>query len=134
MNRAHTRGASSTTMRRSDARWRGCCAARGMRSKPIATAEDFLKKLGDRGLDCALVDVRMPGETGLALAKFLRISGIPMPVILMTGDADVTLAAKAARYGACALLAKPLTDAVLVEAIEVAVVGQPSVVAKPADS
>ena len=98
------------------------------------SADDFLRSCAIARLDCALVDVRMPGETGFTLVKFLRASGIPMPVILMTGDADVTLTAKAARYGACVLLAKPLTDAVLVEAIEVAVVGQPSVVAKPADS
>ena len=99
-----------------------------------SNADDFLKGCVIARLDCALVDVRMPGETGFMLVKFLRASGISVPVILMTGDADVTLRTRAARYGACVLLAKPLTDTALVEAIETAVIGPPSVMAKPFDS
>ncbi len=99
-----------------------------------SSADDFLKGCAIARLDCALVDVRMPGETGFMLVKFLRASGISVPVILMTGDADVTLKTKAARYGACVLLAKPLTDTALVEAIETAVIGQQSVMVKPFDS
>ncbi|RPI55100.1 MAG: response regulator [Acidobacteria bacterium] len=106
----------------------------GYEVETYATAADFLGSRATARVDCALVDVRMPGETGFTLVKFLRASGIPMPVILMTGDADVTLTAKAARCGAFALLAKPLTDAALVEAIEVAVVREPPVAAKPPNS
>ena len=58
--------------------------------------------------DCAIVDVRMPGETGLALAEFVRAAAENIPVILMTGDADATLAERAARCGAFALLGKPV--------------------------
>lgn len=98
-----------------------------------SSADDFLRSCAIARLDCALVDVRMPGETGFMLVKFLRASGISIPVILMTGDADVTLRAKAARCGACVLLAKPLTDTALVGAIETAVVGHASLIAEPSN-
>lgn len=99
-----------------------------------ATAESFLQRSAAESIDCALVDVRMTGETGLALTKLLRTAGITIPVILMTGDADVKLAAKAARCGAFALLSKPLNDAAIVEAIEGAVAGRGSALAGRADS
>ena len=118
------------SVRRALARLLRCA---GYEVEVYATAEAFLKSLATEALDCALVDVRMTGETGLALTKFLRISGITMPVILMTGDADVTLAAKASRCGAFALLSKPLTDVAIIEAIEAAVVGGESVLAGRAD-
>ncbi len=118
------------SVRRALARLLRCA---GYEVEVYATAEAFLKSSAAKGLDCALVDVRMTGETGLALTKFLRISGITIPVILMTGDADVTLAAKAARCGAFALLSKPLTDDAIIEAIEAAVVGGESVLAGRAD-
>ena len=98
-----------------------------------ATAESFLRDSVAEKIDCALVDVRMTGETGLALVKLLAAAGIKIPVILMTGDADVKLAAKAARCGAFALLSKPLHDAVIVEAIEAAVAGKESALAGRAD-
>ena len=69
-------------------------------------------------LDCALVDVRMPGETGLALVEALRKRGIATPVILMTGDADPGLSERVARLGAFALISKPVSDAVILEIIE----------------
>ena len=99
-----------------------------------ATAEAFLRESVAETVDCALVDVRMTGETGLALAKLLQTAGIRIPVILMTGDVDVKLAVKAARCGAFALLSKPLHDAAIVEAIEAAVAGKESALAGRADS
>jgi FixJ family two-component response regulator len=85
------------------------------------TADSFLRSAAIESLDCALVDVRMTGETGLALARFLQIAGVSMPVILMTGDVDVVLTTKAARSGASALLGKPLTETAVIDAIEAAV-------------
>ena len=99
-----------------------------------ATAEAFLRESVAETIDCALVDVRMTGETGLALAKLLRTAGIGIPVILMTGDVDMQLVVKAARCGAFALLSKPLHDAAIVEAIEAAVAGKESALAGRADS
>ena len=80
-------------------------------------------------VDCAIVDVRMPGETGLALAEFVRTAEVTIPVILITGDADATLAERAARCGAFALLNKPLGESVVIDAIRAAVLGKTSDVA-----
>jgi two-component system response regulator FixJ len=99
-----------------------------------ATADSFLSTASPEQLDCAIVDVRMIGETGLALANILRISGITIPVILMTGDADVTLEAKAARCGAVALLSKPVAEATITSAIEAAITRRESTLAGQADS
>ena len=76
--------------------------------------------------DCAIVDVRMPEETGLALAEFVRAAKETIPVILMSGDADATLAERAARCGAFALLDKPVSESTLTDAIRAAVLGNTS--------
>jgi len=78
----------------------------------------FLKDAVPATLDCALVDVRMPGATGLALVEQLRDRGIGVPIILMTGDADAGLDQKAANLGVSALLRKPVNEAVMLDAIE----------------
>jgi FixJ family two-component response regulator len=119
------------SVRRALARLLRCA---GYDVETYTTADSFLSTASLSGLDCALVDVRMMGETGLALANVLRISGIRIPVVLMTGDADVTLASKAARCGACALLAKPVSDASLMAAIEAAIAGKESSLAWQAGS
>jgi FixJ family two-component response regulator len=87
----------------------------------FATGEAFLGSPSMAALDCALVDVRMPGETGLALVSALRAARITLPVILMTGDAEVGLVEKAERLGAVAVLAKPLAYADVVATIDTAV-------------
>jgi FixJ family two-component response regulator len=90
------------------------------------TADAFLRCSSTESLDCALVDVRMTGETGLALARFLQIAGVTIPVILMTGDVDMVLTMKATRCGARALLSKPLSETAVIGAIEAAVVAKGS--------
>lgn len=119
------------SVRRALARLLRCA---GYEVEVYATADSFLTTPSRERLDCAVVDVRMIGETGLALANMLRISGATIPVILMTGDADLTLEAKAARCGAFALLSKPVTEAVMLSAIEAAIAGTESAMAGQADS
>ena len=107
--------------------------AAGYEVEVYTTADAFLRSSSTESVDCALVDVRMTGETGLALARFLQIGGVNMPVILMTGDVDVVLTTKAARCGACALLSKPLTEASVIAAIESAIAAKDSAMAGRAD-
>jgi FixJ family two-component response regulator len=99
--------------------------AAGFDVEVYMTADSFLRCSATESLDCALVDVRMTGETGLALARFLQIAGVNMPVILMTGDVDVVLTTKAARCGASALLSKPVAETAVIAAIEAAVRERP---------
>ena len=108
--------------------------ATGYDVEVYTTADAFLRSSSTESLDCALVDVRMTGETGLALARFLQIGGVNMPVILMTGDVDMVLTAKAARCGAWALLSKPLTEAAVIAAIESAIIAKDAAMAGRAES
>lgn len=69
---------------------------------------------------CVLLDVRMPGMSGLDMHDALHARGIPSPVIYMTGHAAVPLAVEAMKKGAVTFLEKPLDDVALESALEAA--------------
>ncbi len=88
----------------------------GVRMYPSGT--DFLK-VADRNLEgCVLLDVRMPGLDGLEVQKRLSELGIALPVIMLTGHGDVTLAVRAIKAGAIDFLEKPFERTALLGAIE----------------
>src|SRR5881394_1952048 len=66
---------------------------------------------------CVLADVRMPQMDGLELQEKLREQGSALPVILMTGHADVPLAVRAMKAGAIDFLEKPFDNALLMESV-----------------
>lgn len=66
---------------------------------------------------CILTDVRMPEMTGLDLVRRLRAEGVNLPVIVMTGHADVPLAIEAMRLGVADFIEKPFDDELLVASI-----------------
>jgi two-component system response regulator FixJ len=67
---------------------------------------------------CVLLDIRMPGMDGLEVQKTLRDKGVTLPVIIMTGHGDVSLAVQAMKAGAVDFIEKPFEKAVLLSAIE----------------
>lgn len=67
---------------------------------------------------CILLDIRMPGMDGLEVQKALRDKGVTLPVIIMTGHGDVTLAVQAMKAGAIDFIEKPFEKAVVISAIE----------------
>ena len=67
---------------------------------------------------CILLDIRMPGMDGLEVQTALRDKGVSLPVIIMTGHGDVTLAVQAMKAGAVDFIEKPFEKAVLLSAIE----------------
>lgn len=69
---------------------------------------------------CLLLDVRMPGLSGLQVHDALLARGIGWPVVYMTGHGDVPLAVEAMQKGACSFLEKPFQDAVLERTLEMA--------------
>lgn len=81
--------------------------AEGMRCRAYKSAAEFLDQLkpGDRG--CIITDVRMPGMDGLELIKWLTDLDCPMPVIVVTGHADVPLAVRALKAGVADFIEKP---------------------------
>ncbi|MHB8864788.1 MAG: response regulator transcription factor [Pirellulaceae bacterium] len=81
--------------------------SRGMRTKEYSSAEDFLA-MTDRPLHgCLVLDVRMKGMGGLDLHEELRRRQVTLPVIVITGFADVPMAVRALQGGAVSFLTKP---------------------------
>jgi len=78
----------------------------------------FLKELRHLPVGCILLDVRMPGIDGLEVQQALNERGVTMPVIILTGHGDVSLAVRAMKAGAVDFLEKPFEKAVLIRAIE----------------
>jgi two-component system, LuxR family, response regulator FixJ len=90
----------------------------GYEVKAYPSGVDFLKEIKDAGPGCVLLDVRMPGLDGLEVQRELRSRGIALPVIVMTGHGDVTVAVQAMKAGAVDFIEKPFEKAMLIGAIE----------------
>jgi two-component system response regulator FixJ len=85
-----------------------------------ASAAAFLERLPEASLSCIITDVRMPGLSGIDLLKRLRELRIDVPVIVVTGHADVPLAVEAMKFGALDFLEKPFDDEVLLASVQAA--------------
>jgi FixJ family two-component response regulator len=81
-------------------------------------ALDALPSAPPAGQACLLLDVRMPGMSGLDLHDALRAKGVAMPVVYMTGHGDVPLAVQAMQKGAISFLEKPFADDALEAALQ----------------
>lgn len=92
-------------------------AAGGFEARGYACAGDFLLHPPADGPGCLLLDMRMPGPSGLDLQAALEHHGIRLPVIFMTGYADTLAGVRAMKAGAVDFLAKPVERADLFEAI-----------------
>lgn len=90
----------------------------GFRVKTYENGVELLKAAGTLEDGCVLLDIRMPGMDGLEVQAALRDKGVGLPVIIMTGHGDVTLAVQAMKAGAIDFIEKPFEKAVLLSAIE----------------
>lgn len=89
----------------------------GLVVQTYASAEDFLAVYTGECPDCAVVDVRMPGMSGLELQDALIRSHVWLPLVFITAHGDVPLAVMAMRRGAVDFVEKPFADARLVESV-----------------
>lgn len=81
---------------------------------------EFLKEVDAVEAGCVLLDVRMPGMDGLTVQRTLAEQGITMPVIILTGHGDISIAVQAMKAGAVDFLEKPFERQTLLSAIEAA--------------
>ena len=92
----------------------------GLRVRSYASAEEFLASYYPGQAGCLLVDVRMPGMSGLELQAYLSRENIRIPLIIITGHGDVTMAVKAMRAGALDFIEKPFNDEDLITSLRMA--------------
>lgn len=92
----------------------------GLHAETFASAADFLVHPQPRSISCLVLDVRMPGLSGLDLQEAFSRSGDPIPIIFITGHGDIPMAVRAMKAGAVEFLAKPFRDEDLLEAIRLA--------------
>ena len=97
-----------------------------------AAALDALQSSPPTGPACMLLDVRMPGMSGLDLHDRLHEHGVSLPVIYMTGHGDVPLAVQAMQKGAVSFLEKPFADEALEQALDRAFAPAPAAADAPA--
>jgi two-component system, LuxR family, response regulator FixJ len=92
----------------------------GRKALTYASAEEFLEACGPDMIGCVITDVRMAEINGIELVRRLQMLGVTMPVIVMTGHGDVSLAVEAMKAGVLDFLEKPFDDEVFLRAVEAA--------------
>jgi FixJ family two-component response regulator len=100
----------------------GLMASVGLRTETFRTAEEFLAHGRPVAPACAIVDVRLPGLGGLDLQRELARAGTAIPIVFLTGHADVPMSVQAMKAGAVEFLTKPVRDQELLDAVQQAIV------------
>jgi FixJ family two-component response regulator len=93
----------------------------GFRAQTFASAQDFLKSTRPDAPGCLVLDVRLPGLSGLDLQRELAWVDIRIPIIFITGHGDIPMSVSAMKAGAVEFLTKPFRDQDLLDAIQAAV-------------
>ena len=89
----------------------------GHRVETYESGDDLLKEAKHLSNGCILLDIRMPGMDGLEVQDALRESGVSLPVVIMTGHGDISLAVRAMKAGAVDFVEKPFDSEVLLSAL-----------------
>lgn len=92
----------------------------GLTAETFATADEFHGHVDPSRPGCLILDVRMPGSSGLELQAQLMASGYELPIIFVSAHADVALAVRAMKAGALDVFTKPFDDQSLLDAVHVA--------------
>jgi FixJ family two-component response regulator len=89
----------------------------GYTVKTCASAKEFLETCDRTALGCVVLDVRMPGMSGMELQETMNETGIRLPVIIITGHGDVSMAVRAMKAGAVDFIEKPFENQTLLDRI-----------------
>jgi len=90
----------------------------GIRSRHFASAEEFTEFWTSAMPGCLVLDVRLPGMSGMELHAHLVGLGVELPVIIMTAHGDIPMVRKALKAGAVEFLTKPFQDEELLQAVD----------------
>jgi len=90
----------------------------GINAEVSASAQDYLASYDATQGGCLLLDVRMPGMSGLELQQELNMRGATIPVIFITGNGDIPMAVEAMQHGAFDFLQKPFRDQDLLDRVQ----------------
>jgi FixJ family two-component response regulator len=90
----------------------------GLNAKLFASIPDFLKSEPPKGPSCLVLDVRLPGRSGLEFQRELAAAGRELPIIFITGHGDIPMSVQAMKGGAIEFLTKPVRDQELIDAIQ----------------
>ena len=93
----------------------------GLRVQAWADPQEFMRSFDRQSIGAIVLDVRMPGISGLTVLDTLVAQGVDQPVIMLTGHGTVELCRRAFKSGAAEFLEKPVDDEVLLEALQNAV-------------
>jgi FixJ family two-component response regulator len=90
----------------------------GLQVQLLASVPEFLKSAPPDGPTCLILDVRLPGQSGLDFQRELAAANIRIPIIFITGHADIPMSVQAMKGGALEFLTKPFRDQDLLDAIQ----------------
>ena len=93
----------------------------GYRVLTFSSAGEFLESKVDDGPCCLVLDVQMPGQTGLDLQLEMKTRNLDFPIIFLTGHGDISMSVKAMKEGALNFLTKPVSDQDLLSAVQEAI-------------
>jgi FixJ family two-component response regulator len=96
----------------------GLLKSAGIQSESFGTAEEFLRNKEPDGPSCLVLDVSLPGVSGLELQRKLADAGVRIPIVFITGHGDIPMTVKAIKSGAVEFLTKPFLDQDLLNAIQ----------------
>jgi FixJ family two-component response regulator len=90
----------------------------GLNAKLFASVSDFIKSEPPEGPSCLVLDVRLPGQSGIEFQRELAAAGRELPIIFITGHGDIPMSVQAMKGGAIEFLTKPVRDQELLDAIQ----------------
>src|ERR1700693_3568178 len=93
----------------------------GLAVETFASAHEFLSSPNAKGPGCLVLDVRLPGLSGLDLQRQLKEADIQIPIIFITGHGDIQMSVRAMKAGAMEFLTKPFRDQELLDAVQLAI-------------
>lgn len=99
-----------------------------------ASGADFLATHGDAPISCLVTDVHMPGSNGLEILETLKARDARLPVIVITGHADVPMAVKAMRFGAFDFVEKPVAGEAFLGAVRAAIASRRQIAPEAAET